>query len=90
MASHKTIILEMLKSAPNQTISCRQLSYTFLFHKAASRISELRKEGYDIEYIPGQTDSVLDAHYRLKGRQFYQQQDMNLESSEIESSFGPR
>ena len=90
MNSQKNIILELLKSAPDHTVSCRTLSYSFLFHKAASRISELRKEGFDIEYIPSETGSALDAHYRLKERDFYLQPDMNLPASEVENYAGPR
>lgn len=87
--SQKTQILYLPKEAPNHTISCRKLAHLYLFHKAASRISDLKKEGYDIEYIPSKTDSPLDAFYKLKERTFYVQPMLDIENS-IESYVGPR
>ena len=63
--SQRQEILELLKNSLNHEVSCKELAMRGLFHKAASRCSELRDQGYDIRYIPSKTDSVLDAKYKL-------------------------
>lgn len=63
--SQKETILEMLKSSPNGIVSCRELASAYLFHKAASRCSELRRLGYNIQYVKSITDSPMDAYYIL-------------------------
>lgn len=65
MPSQKQRILEILKLSYPNAVICRVFDREYLFHKLASRCSDLRKEGYKIEYIPSDTDSVMDASYRL-------------------------
>lgn len=61
--SQQSKILELLRAS--KTVSCRAFNAEFLFHKLASRCSDLRKEGYDIRYNPSQTNSPMDASYTL-------------------------
>lgn len=63
--TQKESILEMLKSSPNGIVSCKELAAVYLFHKAASRISELRKLGHNIQFVKSITDSPMDAYYIL-------------------------
>lgn len=63
--SQKDTILSMFKSSLTGIVSCRELAGAYLFHKAASRISELRKLGYNIQYVQSVTDSPMDAYYIL-------------------------
>lgn len=71
--SQRLDILYLLKNSLNYEVSCKKLSEHYLFHKAASRISELRAEGHDIRYIPSKTGEVMEAKYKLvvpiKGQQ---------------------
>lgn len=48
-------ILELLHESTGRVVTCGELASRGLFHKGASRISELRKEGYVIEFVPGET-----------------------------------
>lgn len=60
----KEIILTTLRCAPNHTARCREFGQ-YVYHKLASRVSDLRKQGYVIEFIPSDTESPLDASYQL-------------------------
>jgi len=61
--SQRDAILAMLKASPSRRVTCRTLADAFLFHKAASRISELRAQGHTIRYVPG--PSVMESYYEL-------------------------
>lgn len=51
--TQKEAILEMLRNATMRTVTCRELADKFLYHKAASRVSELNDLGFEIVHIPG-------------------------------------
>lgn len=63
--SQKSEILYMLQNSLNHEVSCREFAYRGLFHKLASRCSDLREEGNDIQYVSSKTEDVLDAKYKL-------------------------
>lgn len=65
MKSQKERILNLLKEHP-EGVSCRRFQDEFLFHKLASRCSELRVEGYDIQYVPDPNGEVMKAKYVLR------------------------
>lgn len=64
--SAKDLILERLKNHP-EGVSCRQFEEMKFgtYHKLASRISDLRKEGYQIVRRESHTESTMDAVYVL-------------------------
>ena len=53
----------MLKESPNHRVYCEELAKVGAYHKGASRISELRKIGYEITFTPG--GSWADGYYQL-------------------------
>jgi hypothetical protein len=53
----------MLRAAPDKTVTCKEFALEYLYHKVASRCSDLRGEGYDIRYIKG--DTVMEGKYIL-------------------------
>jgi biotin operon repressor len=61
--NHRQKILHLLRQAPDREISCELLAEHYLYHKAASRISELRAQGYDIQFIPGSTP--MNGRYKM-------------------------
>ena len=61
--TQKDKILAMLRTSSTREVNCLSLAKAYLYHKAATRISELKKLGYDIRYIPG--DVPMDGKYRL-------------------------
>lgn len=63
--SQKQAILELLRHGQDRRVSCRVFAQAYLYHKLSTRVSELNAQGYEIEYIPSDSDSPLDAQYRL-------------------------
>lgn len=63
--SQKTKILELLLNSPENTVSCSEFNKPpfFLYHKLSSRISDLKKMGYKIEFIKG--DTIMECKYHL-------------------------
>jgi hypothetical protein len=63
----KDIILNSLRIAKNRTLSIKEFEDVQfgIYHKLASRCSDLNKLGYKIEYIPSSSGVWSDAAYRL-------------------------
>lgn len=66
MNSQKERILKMLKESP-EGVECYVFDREYLFHKLASRVSELKKQGYDIIRIESHDGEVMKARYKLIG-----------------------
>ena len=64
--TQKERILKMLKESP-EGVECSVFAREFLFHKLASRCSELRSDGYDIIRIESHDGEVMKARYKLIG-----------------------
>ena len=66
--SKKLQILEMLRAAKDRTLTIRQfIEYdAMIYHKLASRLSDLKSQGYVVRYIPSTTQAWIDASYRLE------------------------
>ena len=62
--SQKSRILSLLKAHP-EGVSCGELSRQGLYHSAAKRIFEARREGFDIEFIDA--PAWNEAKYVLTG-----------------------
>lgn len=81
-------ILNLLQMAKDHKVTCGQLAKLGLFHKAASRCSELRKQGFDIRYHAGDTwDTSYYALYA--GREGGQVFGDTSRIPSPQTSFGP-
>ena len=61
--SQKDRILYLLQSSPDKRVYCHQLMKEYLYHRAAARIHDLRRDGYDIRFV--QQAKVQDSYYEL-------------------------
>jgi hypothetical protein len=61
--SQKRKILLLLRHSPEREITCLILAKNHLYHKAASRISELRRNGYDIRF--NRAKRPLQSRYKM-------------------------
>lgn len=66
--TQKEFILQMLKDS-QEGVTCAEFERSRFgsFHKLASRISDLRQEGYDIIRIESHDNEVMKARYKLVG-----------------------
>lgn len=62
--TQKETILQMLREAPNRTVSCSEFAKVYAYHKLSSRCSDLKKLGHDIVFI--KSDSIMSSKYWLK------------------------
>lgn len=56
-------ILEMFKKSSDKKVTCSELANVGLYHKGASRMSDLKEKGYVIEFTP--EDVWSDGYYTL-------------------------
>ena len=75
MTQHSQI-LEILKQSPNREASCRVFADAYLYHKLATRVSELNAKGYDIRFEKGET--TMEGKYRLVSEPLKEPVQMSL------------
>lgn len=61
--TQKEQIIKMLRNATMRTVTCKEFADQFLYHKLASRISELNKDGFEIVFVAG--DNTMEGKYTM-------------------------
>ena len=67
--SQKSRILSLLENY--DIVTCGHLAHLGLYHSAAKRVMEARREGYEIEFV--RKENWNESYYRLKPKFAYEE-----------------